>query len=128
MRFSILLSLFLVSCGGPQFQDTLTTETDSGSDSNPPSTDVQIPPPDSRHTDVEGGFEVDAGTNSTDSDARDDSWPDDVILEPYCPTSEVYPNYSNTCYMWGANHGWTLTGCCLPDHGCGTVQQGMCRR
>lgn len=50
-----------------------------------------------------------------------DAWPSDVVVEPWCPDSEMWPVFSNTCYTWGAEHGWTLQGCCLPDHTCGTA-------
>jgi len=116
---TVLVPLFLIACGGPNFQSDETEETDSGSDSNPPLPDSLVSSPDTGRADGSGGFESDAGN---------DSWPNDVILEPYCPTSEIYPNPSNTCYVWGAEHGWTVPACCLPDHSCGTIIQGVCRR
>lgn len=117
MKTSILLSLFLVACGGPTFESVDSTETDSGSDSNPPATDAQNGlTPDSRLVDGAGGFEADAG------------WPDDVVLVPYCPDAEIFPANSPTCYTWGAEHGWTIPGCCLSDHTCGTFWNNRCNR
>jgi len=122
MKTSILLSLFLVACGGPTFQSEDSTESDAGSDSNPTSLDALGSPLDSTGADREVGFEADAASDSNDS------WPDDVVLEPYCPESEFYPTFSNTCYTWGANHGWSLQGCCLSDHTCGTIYLNRCNR
>ncbi len=127
MRTSILLSLFLVACGGSQFQGSEVTQSDAGSDSNL-SVDAQ--------STLDGSGTVDtvrlpeASTDSFEADATSDSdgdsWPDDVVLEPYCLTSEVYPAYSPTCQDWASKHGWTVTPCCLPDHNCGHVMNNRC--
>ena len=141
-RFIILFTL-LAACGGPQFQAQDLIAEDAGSDSNSPVSDTKIiPPPDGNRAPETGDFKSDAGpdTITVDADAgqdstpdtndsRDDSWPADVILVPYCQTSELYPAYSQTCYDWGATHGWTVQACCLPDHSCGTVTlAGKCQQ
>ncbi len=56
-----------------------------------------------------------------DADDANDAWPSDVVVVPWCPDSEFFPAYSITCNTWGQMHGWTLEGCCLPDHTCGTA-------
>lgn len=75
---------------------------------------------------------ADSTPDALDSDHRDDAWPDDVVVVPWCPESEFFPTYSVTCEKWGVSQGWTLQGCCLPDHTCGTVQNAgsvrVCRK
>jgi hypothetical protein len=65
----------------------------------------------------------DAGSDAVSdaADGADAPWPSDVVVEPWCPDSELFPTYSVTCDTWGQAHGWTLPGCCLPDHTCGTA-------
>jgi hypothetical protein len=134
----VLIVLGIVGCGGPEFQGAAVDSTLPDAGSSVPEVDARPTPLEaSADMRAEGGSSgsveatVDVapetsppGTPEAGEDARDvgvDAWPSDVVLEPWCPDSELYPAFSDTCYTWGQNHGWTLMGCCLPDHTCGTV-------
>jgi hypothetical protein len=139
MQSTTLLAVFLVvlgGCGGTQFQGVDdSTLPDAGS--SVPEVDAAPPLPPlveggSADMRIEGGASgsVEASTDSPPpgadacEDARDesaDAWPSDVVVEPWCPGSELFPVYSVTCDTWGQNHGWTVQGCCLSDHTCGTA-------
>jgi hypothetical protein len=146
MQSTILVSLLVVvlgGCGGTQFQGVDdSTLPDAGSsvpevDAAPPlpplveggSADVRAggdasgsveASTDAAAPDVAPPMGPDAGSDAT-GDGADAPWPSDVVVEPYCPDSELFPTYSVTCDTWGQAHGWTIQGCCLSDHTCGTV-------
>ena len=146
MKKVLVLGVFLMwGCGGPAFE--MTGNVAPSPDAGPSVSDVDAAPssPLESGTDAhadglasDGGsrapdavtVDTDAGDSAPDADAdagvatRDvtaDAWPADVGVVPYCPEAEFFPAFSNVCYTYGESQGWTLTGCCLPDHTCGTT-------
>lgn len=143
MRGKVAVCILLVSCGGNSFQGTVDDSTVTDARSEASEVDAGVPDrtssfdvfPQDIIADMQADSEasvtveastVDAGNDIVTNDG--DGWPSDVVVEPWCPTEEVFPAVSLTCRAWGDNHGWTLTGCCLADHTCGTIQQGACRK
>jgi hypothetical protein len=147
-RFVAVLVVVLGGCGS-QFQGVSVDDStlpDAGSSvpevDAAPSTPLESGADMRTGGDASGSVEASAdvvpetsppGSPEAGEDARDvgaDAWPSDVVVEPWCPDSEVFPAFSNTCYVWGENHGWTLAGCCLPDHTCGTASGSprICRK
>lgn len=149
--FALVFMVVLGGCGGTQFQGALDDSTlpDAGfpvpevdSPSTPleggadmrtgdsasgsveasadaaPSEDAAIRPDGVFPEGDSGGYLPEAGA---DGAASADAGPSDGATEPWCPESELFPAYSVTCDTWGQSHGWTLPGCCLPDHTCGTA-------
>src|SRR4249920_2552780 len=143
MQSTILAVLFLVVLGGcgSQFQGVSDDSTLPDAGSPVPEVDAASPPLEAGAdmrigSDASGSVEAsDDAASSGDATIRpdgvfpegdsggrlpeagaDDAALSDGALEPWCPDSELFPVFSNTCYTWGAEHGWTLQGCCLPDH------------
>jgi hypothetical protein len=146
MQIRALFSTWLVlvvSCGGNAFTPAVDDSTLTDAHQEP--SEIDAPPfPREASADVQGKGEasvsVEASTDggavsldAADENAREagvdagrdpsaDAWPSDVVVDPVCPENELWPIYSLTCDTWGQTHGWTLPGCCLPDHTCGTVR------
>jgi hypothetical protein len=140
--FPIMLVL-VVSCGGSAFAPSVDDSTLADVYQEP--SEIDAPPlPREASADMQGEGEASASVEaSTDGggsldatrdenapeagvdagrDPSTDAWPSDVVVDPVCSESELWPTYSLTCDTWGQTHGWTLQGCCLPDHTCGTVR------
>jgi hypothetical protein len=139
----------LVSCGGTPFEGTAidggaSTLTDAHQEPFQVDTQVDGPPladsganisgegeaSVSVEASAEGGAALDAGSDTGPVEASVDAANEPFVDvadapeggPPTCPASELWPTYSPTCDMWGQSQGWTLQGCCLPDHTCGTVR------
>lgn len=145
MKKVLVLAVFLMcGCGGPAFQmSDVAPPPDAGSsvtevDAAPSSplesgvdarTDVLASDgaralPDAVSLDSGAGDsapDADADAGVATRDATADAWPADVVVVPYCPEAEFFPAFSNVCYTYGQSQGWELSGCCLPDHTCGTT-------